>query len=188
MPASDLSSIPPRIIETPRLILREFTPDDVAGLALMYADPETMRFIGPGGTIDLEGTRASIERTIARNAEQGFGLWAVDLKPVRRLVGRCGLILWDDIDGREEMEVAYLIARDQWGHGLATEAATAIRDHAFAELGRTRLISMMYPANAASAAVARKVGMSYEKDVELFGHRVLLYALERAPRSGPSDP
>ena len=147
-------------------------------LARMYADPETMRFIGPGGTVDLAGTRASIERTITRNAEQGFGLWAVVLKASGALVGRCGLILWDDIDGRQELEVAYLISRDHWGQGLATEAATAIRDHALTHLGRTRLISMMYPANVASAAVARTMGMSYEKDVQLFGHTVLLYSLE----------
>jgi RimJ/RimL family protein N-acetyltransferase len=73
------------------------------------------------------------------------------------MIGLCGLILWPDIEGREELEVAYILARDAWGKGYATEAAAAVRD-----VGRTirpDLVSLIYPDNAASIRVAHKIGM-----------------------------
>jgi RimJ/RimL family protein N-acetyltransferase len=90
----------------------------------------------------------------------------------------CGLILWPDIDGRQELEVAYLLARDAWGVGYATEAAAAIRD-----LGatiRADLVSLIYPDNTASINVATKIGMHHEKDVAFRGHRLRLYRLRTA--------
>ena len=73
--------------------------------------------------------------------------------------------MWPDIDGVEELEVAYLLARSAWGRGLGTEVATAIRDHAHRELGRDRLVSCIYPENASSIRVAEKISMRYEKDI-----------------------
>jgi ribosomal-protein-alanine N-acetyltransferase len=94
------------------------------------------------------------------------------------MIGLCGLILWPDIDGDEEVEVAYLLARDAWGRGYATEAAAAIRDHALG-LGVDGPVSLIYPDNAASIRVAEKTGMAYEKDVPFRGHALRLYRLPR---------
>ena len=79
------------------------------------------------------------------------------------MIGLCGLIRWPDIDGAEELEVAYLLAPESWGRGLGTEAATAIRDHAIAELGRVDWSPASIPDNLASIRVATKIGMAYEK-------------------------
>jgi len=165
------------VIETPRLRLRELTPNDEDALAAMFADPEVMTWIGQGGVIDREGARRVVTRELANYAAHGYGEWALTLHDSDQMIGLCGLIDWPDLDGHPEMEVAYLLARDAWGRGFATEAASAIRDWAIRELGRDRLVSLVYHDNVASAAVARKLGMAWERDV-VFGEQVVaMYAL-----------
>ena len=65
---------------------------------------------------------------------------------------------------QSEVELAYLIDKSRWGEGLATEAARGIIEHARTELHLTRLICLIMPGNAASAAVAMKVGMALERE------------------------
>jgi ribosomal-protein-alanine N-acetyltransferase len=172
------------VLETERLILRHFTPDDLDDLAAIYADPDVMRYIGSGATKTREETVKVLEFAFIDNArawpdevlarkpqlrraierECSFGLWATIYKPDHKLIGRCGLLSWD-LDGREETEVGYVLAKAYWGRGIATEAARASRDYAFEKLGFDRLISLILPQNAASQRVAIKNGMSYERDV-----------------------
>lgn len=166
------------ILETERLLLRELTWDDLPDLAAALADEETMRYIGAGGARTLEQSAASMERMIASYEQLGYGLWATFYKPDGKWIGRCGIIRWE-IEGQEELEVGYLITRPYWGQGLATEAAIAIRDWGLRELNRERLISLIYPANLASIRVAEKNGMTYERQVELFGRPVSMYSLLR---------
>lgn len=161
------------MIETKRLFLRELAPSDDMAVAAMYADPEVMKFVGAGGVLELEDAQRMIERERKHYAERGWGQWATVERATGRLVGVCGLILWPDIDGAEELEVAYLLAKPYWGKGYATEVAAAIRDQAL-EL-RPDPISLIYPDNAASIAVAKKIGMTHEKDVPFAGSTIGLY-------------
>ncbi len=163
------------MIETERLVLRDLEPDDEDALAGMFADPEVMRFIGRGGVLGRDVARRMIERERENYAARGWGQWAAVERDGGRFIGVCGLILWPDIDGREELEVAYLLARDAWGVGYATEAAKAIRDVGVTV--RPDLVSLIYPENVASINVARKVGMAYEKDVPFQGQQLRLYRL-----------
>src|SRR5438045_477028 len=166
------------ILETDRLILRQLEWDDLDALAAIMGDGEVMRFIGNGEPRTREQTRRvmgfwiedarrawdattleklpQLARAIERDAH--FSLWATVYKPQGRLIGRCGLLAWD-LDGAKETEVGYLLARDYWGHGLATEAAQGIRDYGFERLGMTRLISLIRPENVRSQRVAIKNGM-----------------------------
>jgi RimJ/RimL family protein N-acetyltransferase len=98
-------------IETPRLVLRELEPTDEDALAAMFSDPEVMRWIGTGGVRTREDARGVIARERARYAERGWGEWATCLRDTGETIGLCGLILWPDLDGAEELEVAYLLAR-----------------------------------------------------------------------------
>jgi RimJ/RimL family protein N-acetyltransferase len=164
------------ILATARLQLREVTPADVDALAAMFADPEVMAWIGSGGVRHRDAARAVIERERSNYAEHGYGEWALTLQGDDEMIGLCGLIDWPDVGGAPETEIAYLLRRDVWGRGYATEATTAIRDHARGALGRDRLVCLIYHDNAASAAVARKLGMAHERDVEMFGHTLAMFA------------
>ncbi len=164
------------VIETPRLVLRELEHNDLGTLAELYADEDVMRYIGTGGARPREAAARYLERQRALYRERGFGEWATVLWETGDMVGLCGLIVWPDIDGAEELEVAYLLARSAWGRGLATEAAAAIRDHAAGELRRDRLVSCIYPAHTASIHVAEKIGMRHEKDIDHEGLLMSVYA------------
>ena len=165
------------VVDTPRLYLRRLRLDDLGTLAEMYDDEQTMRYIGTGGVRTREQTRQRLEDHIATEARHGFGFWATVLKSTGVMIGRCGLIR-RQIEGREETEIAYLVARAYWGQGLATEAARAVRDYGFDTVGRGRLISLIHERNLGSKAVARKVGLVYEQDVEVKGLLVELHAME----------
>ena len=169
------------MIETERLVLRELEPADLDALAAVFADPEVMRFIGRGGVLDRDVARRIIEREREHYAERGWGEWATVEHGTGRFIGLCGLILWPDIDGNEELEVAYLLARDAWGVGYGTEAATAIRDVGVTI--RPDPVSVIYPDNIGSIRVATKIGMTYEKDVTFEGNQLRLYRLAADGRS-----
>ena len=171
-----------QIVETPRLILREFLIDDVDALARVLSDPETMRFYP--APLDSAGVEQWIARNLRRCAANGHGLWAMVLKANGELVGDCGLTI-QDVDGANELEIGYHVRRDLWGQGLATEAARMCRDYGFARLSVDRLISLIRPENLASRRVAEKNGMVVWKEVVRVGVPHLVYAVRKDPSGKP---
>jgi RimJ/RimL family protein N-acetyltransferase len=178
-------------IETERLLLRPLSPDDLDSLAEFYGDPDVMRYIGPGEAIDRELSRQSLERMMASFEAEGYGQLGVDRKEDSVFMGRCGLLLWDtatwtptrttDSQGPVATEVGYLLGREFWGQGYATEAAVAVRDWAVENLDIERLIALIQPGNDRSAGVARKLGMEPDGEVEIFGNHAIVYALGKRP-------
>ena len=156
----------PNVIETERLALRRLTLNDLGALAAIYADEDVLAY---------EQTKEELEWIInIYYGQYGFGLWATTLKETNEFIGRCGLP-WT-IDGREEVEVAYLLAKEHWGRGLGTEAARAILAYGFGELHLSRLICLIDPANEASVTVAMKIGMSLEREADIDGEPTLVYS------------
>jgi ribosomal-protein-alanine N-acetyltransferase len=166
------------ILQTHRLILRQLTIEDAPDLFRIYSDPLTMRFMGPPPA-SVEAEAANIERHI-RNSYQrwGYGLWAVELSQTGSLIGWCGLLRCE-LDGKPETEISFLIDRQQWGDGYATEAAAAVVQHASGTLRIDRLLAFIMPANIASARVVQRVGFrpAGQTDYKKFG-RVDLYVKE----------
>lgn len=164
------------ILETSRLILREFVSDDLDALAAVISDPETMRYY------PVPFDRAAVEEWIERNRRRyhadGFGLWAMVLKSSGELIGDCGLMR-QSVDEASEVEIGYHTRRDLWGQGFATEAARACRDFGFAHLPVNRLISLIRPENMQSRRVAEKNGMRVVKQVIWRGLEHCVYAVER---------
>jgi [ribosomal protein S5]-alanine N-acetyltransferase len=194
------------VLETDRLLLRPLTMDDLDALATIYADAEVRRFF-PEGTLSVEETREELEWFIdVYDGRYGFGLWATIHKDSAAFIGRCGLLPWrvirsepgrlaldhadefPDEEAAYEVELAYLLAKERWGQGLATEAARAIVDDAFGRLRLPRLICLVDPGNGASLKVARNVGLEPDGDVELEGEVFPLYSIsaERARIAGGS--
>lgn len=156
------------VLQTSRLTLRHFTPADADALQAVLGDAEVMEF-GPE-VRSADEIALWIDRQQQRYADQAFGLWAVVPGDGEQAIGYCGLMSYPDINGSPEVELGYRLARAHWGRGLATEAATAVRDLAFDAMKLDRLIALIDPANARSIRVAEKVGMSYEADVVLPGY------------------
>jgi ribosomal-protein-alanine N-acetyltransferase len=176
----------PNVIETERLALRRLTMNDLDALAAIYADADVRKYF-PEGTLTYEQTKEELEWIInVYYGQYGFGLWATTLTETNEFIGRCGLLPWT-IDGRQEVEVAYLLAKEHWGRGLGTEAARAILAYGFGELHLSRLICLIDPANEASVKVAMKIGMSLEREADIDGGPTLVYSADRARLSPASD-
>ncbi|MBE7471715.1 MAG: GNAT family N-acetyltransferase [Anaerolineae bacterium] len=173
-----MTDLQTNILETERLSLRRLTPDDLDALFALYRDPEIRRYF-PEGTQTYEETKEELEWIIeVYYGRYGYGLWATIYKETGEFIGRCGLLPWT-IEERQEVEVAYLLDKRYWGQGLATEAAAAIRDYAFAHLPISRLICLVDPENEASRRVAQKIGMTLEKEMILDGTPALVFAMDR---------
>lgn len=175
------------ILETDRLTLRRLEPGDLDALFALYSDPETRRYF-PDGTRTHEETKEELEWFLnghPRHPE--LGLWATVERSTGAFLGRCGLLPWT-IDDREEVELAFLIDKSRWGEGFATEAADGIVRYATDTLRLTRLICLITPGNDASVAVARKIGMSFEREhTDEFG-LCHIYARTLAPNRERRNP
>jgi ribosomal-protein-alanine N-acetyltransferase len=151
--------------------------DDVDALLLVFSDPKVMQSFG-GVLFD----RSMMERWVRRNLDHqdrhGYGLFSLIHKESDELMGDCGLEHME-VDGRPEVEIGYDIRSDYWNRGLATEAATAVRDFAFETARLPRVISLIRPTNVASKRVAEKVGMAPEKEIVRGDSPYWVYALSR---------
>jgi RimJ/RimL family protein N-acetyltransferase len=165
------------ILQTPRLLLRELTPRDADAVAQVLSDPETMRHYP--APYDRAGVEQWIERNRQRYQNDGVGLWAMELKQTEEVIGDCGILL-QQVEGERFYEIGYHLRRDQWHQGLATEAAIACRDWAFAHLKTNRLISLIRPENLPSRRVAERNGMTLWKEVTWRGLPHCVYSIERA--------
>ena len=164
------------ILETERLVLRRLQVSDVDALVSLWSDPDVTEFMG--GPRDAERIRLLFLEGAADPLAETYDLWPLIEKKGGIVIGHCGL-LDKTVDGREEIELVYVIEKNSWGQGYATEIARALRDHAFAALRLTRLISLIEPENAASEHVAQKVGMCLEKEiVRPGGETRRVYAIE----------
>jgi RimJ/RimL family protein N-acetyltransferase len=168
----------PLPIETKRLVIRSFTPQDAPALhERVFGDPEAMKFIPRGASPSLDRTRASVERFMRHEREHGFGLWAVELKEKGQLIGDCGLFLVQGVG--PEVEVAYHFGKDWWGHGYATEAATACLAFGFKECGLGEIIAICYPEHIASRRVMEKAGMKYVGPARYYDLDLVKYVKHR---------
>jgi RimJ/RimL family protein N-acetyltransferase len=151
------------ILETERLTLRHLEAGDLDALCRLYSDPEIRKFF-PEGTLTVDETREELEWFQGGHPDRPeLGLWGTVDRRSGAFVGRCGLLPWT-IDGKAEVELAYLIDKSRWGEGLATEAARGIVQYSRSQLGLNRLICLIMPGNAASVAVAIKAGMAFERE------------------------
>jgi ribosomal-protein-alanine N-acetyltransferase len=176
-----------KILETRRLFLRSLEAEDLDSLFALYRDPEICRYF-PDGTLTYEQTREELDWFLQGGdpAHPELGLWATIHKETGRFIGRCGLIPWT-IEGREEVEVAYLLAKDHWRRGLGAEIAGALVHHGFERLQLSRLIALIDPENLASIRTAEKAGFRFERRIDHEGSPCSLYAIARGLRAPSPD-
>ena len=147
----------PRVIfETPRLLGRLITPEDVDELLAVYGDADAMRWVGDGRPLDRAQCARWVDVTLGNYASRGYGMTALVERGTGAVVGFCGLV---HPGNQPEAEVKYALKREHWGRGFATEAVRAILSYGRESFGLTRIIATVAPENTASRNVLLKAGM-----------------------------
>ena len=172
---SETSIGPSRAIETNRLRLRMLRASDVDNLAVMFSDPDVMRYVGNGQPSDRSEAERAYTSIIAHWQQHGFGRWATEDKRTGEFVGYGGL---RSLFGTPE--VVYHLVRKHWGRGYATEMASAFIKYGIEEKGFEKFVAICKPGNSASIHVMEKLGMHFEKKTSYYGIEVVQYGITAA--------
>ncbi|MDO4500628.1 MAG: GNAT family N-acetyltransferase [Erysipelotrichaceae bacterium] len=149
------------IIETERLILREYRLEDFNDLYAIVSDEETMRHYPK--PFDKEKTLNWIKWNLDNYKKYGYGLWAIVLKETDEFIGDCGITI-QNIDNELLPEIGYHINKKYWKKGYAKEAAKAVCDWVFNNTSYDRVYSYMKYTNEPSYRTAMAIGMKKVKD------------------------
>ena len=149
------------LLETERLILRYFTPEDAEHIFKLHNDKDVMKYIPHKQPLNVPMEKC--EKFINLCVEQydrkpGYGLFAAVKKDTREFIG------WNEInnlDYTDDIEIGYRYFKNYWGKGYATEASTALVDYGFSQLNLEKLVGVAMPGNKASLRVLEKIGMKY---------------------------
>src|SRR5258705_4502698 len=160
------------LIETDRLRLRLFRPEDLDDLAGMFSDPEVMRYVADGKPAGSDVAEKALRSVIDHWRRHGFGRWAAEDKQTRQFVGFGGL---RSLFGMPE--VVSHFAPTHWGKGLATELARASLRYGFEEHHFERIVAIAKPENTASIHVMEKIGMQSQMHTSYYDIDVVQYAL-----------
>ncbi|MFE3993432.1 GNAT family N-acetyltransferase [Streptomyces goshikiensis] len=168
-------------IRTPRLLLRRWSDDDLVPLSEINADPEVMRWIGDGSTLDLDRTAEDIERFEDEWDEEGFGPFAVELLASGELIGVVGLSVPEWLpEVLPAVEITWRLGRSYWGQGYASEAAQATLEFALQDRGLDRVVAINRAGNDDSENVIRKLGMEPDRDTTdpQHGHLLQVHTID----------
>jgi len=155
------------IIETDRLLLREFTEDDAPLLYELNLDPEVIRFTHDPLTNVEHAKKVLIEVILPQYVSYDHGRWAVHVKSNLEFIGWCGLKYLSDTN---EVDLGYRFMKRFWGNGYATEAALACIAYGFARLNLHRIVGRALPGNLTSIKVLEKCGMKYLREEVMHGY------------------
>jgi len=145
----------------------------------MYADPEVMRHIGDGRTLNRWETWRAIAASLGHWVLRGYGQWVVEEGDTGAVCGRAGLY---NPEGWPGLEVGYALARDHWGKGYATEAAGRALRYAFEVLGVETAQSLILPENRRSIRVAERLGGIRDGSVDVVGKEALVFRYSTSSR------
>ncbi len=191
-------------METERLVIRAWTPDDAEDAFRMYGDPEVVKFLTGVVEESVETQRALLQRIAAAYGliGRGFGSFATVSKETERVIG-CAMLkplprsedwtAWVEFrDGLateagvralppvHEIEVGWHLARSAWGSGFATESARRMMQYGFDELGLEEVSAVVFKDNRRSVKVAERIGMTKVGPTDRFyGLELDLYRMDR---------
>lgn len=164
-------------LTTRRLMLRGFTEQDAEPLCRILSQDGVLRYFPNSNPPALERIQNMIAHQRAHWKEFGYGRWAVVLRTGQTCIGWAGLEFLPEMN---EAEVAYLLSKDYWGQGLATEAALAAVQYGFETAGLARIVGIVHVENVASRRVMDKLGMSLLDQANLWGMECYRYSMSRA--------
>ena len=154
------------MIETSRLILRDWSEGDIEPFLRHTNTPAVMRWLG--GVKSLAEQSEAIGRIMRWQAGRGFTFWVVERKADSALLGFCGIKIADTpgspIEGVHE--IGWRLREDAWGQGYAKEAAIASLDFAFGTLGADRVVALTFTPNEASWGLMERIGMTRRPELD----------------------
>jgi [ribosomal protein S5]-alanine N-acetyltransferase len=157
-------------LETDRLLIRPWTPEDRPVFTAIMSDPDVTRYVHRGEPYTEEEIDQFFARQAKQLAEHGMCMGAAVEKSSGRVVGLSGT---QPLGTTGDLEIGWIFAKDTWGRGYATEAGAAAMRHVLEVLQRPRVVAIIDTPNEPSKRVAARLGMTYEArytGVEL-GHR-----------------
>lgn len=158
--------------------MRSFRPEmDIDAMFAVYGDPEVMRFIPGGALADEAAVRSLLVAYADAQQRRGFSSWAVVDRASGRVIGDAGFGMFAPTG---DVELGYTLARDRWGHGYATEAASACLAAGLAELSAPRIIALVDEENEASLRVPERIGMTRVETIQAHGRAHVLFAASRS--------
>jgi RimJ/RimL family protein N-acetyltransferase len=157
------------LLRTERLIIRDWTDDDVAAALTVYGRPEVARWLTPAvdQVRDIDDMAKLLQRWMAesREGEAGLGHWAITLAEDGTLIG--GVSLHPLPVGEQDVEIGWQIAPDHWDHGYGTEAGDGVIRRAFS-LDIDEVFALARPANERAEAAARRLGMTWVGETDKY--------------------
>ena len=154
-----------KVLETDRLVLRRITTDDAEFLLRHLNDPSFHRFIGDRGVRTVEQARQYIrERALSSYERFGYGIYLMELKESGEPIGTCGLI---HREGMDDVEVGFALLPPYWSRGYAFEAAQAVMEYGYGELGLDRIVAIVNPGNVRSFRLLEKLGLRFDRAIRL---------------------
>ena len=163
------------MLESERLLFRKITAYDFDDLAVMLRDPDVMA--AWEHTFTDEQIQKWICDQTSRYKKEIVGYFAAICKETGEFVGQMGL-MWNDIDELRVMEIGYMLKRQYWGMGYATEGAAALAQFAFTMLGIKKVYASIRPENHLSIRVAERIGMKAEGSfIKLYNGKEMVHII-----------
>jgi RimJ/RimL family protein N-acetyltransferase len=154
-----------KIIETERLILRQFTVDDAEFVFELVNEPGWIQNIGDRGVRTIDDARQFIADKLAASYERfGFGLYLVELKETGAPAGMCGLVKRDSL---EDVDIGFAFLEKFQSKGYAFESAAGVMDYAQKTLGLKRIAAIVAPHNQGSIKLLEKLGLRFERMIKM---------------------
>ena len=164
-------------IETERLLLRTYQPDDLETVYQLCSDPDITRFFPDYYTVKKEDVLTSLPRRFEKWRANHFGQFGVFEKNSAKLIGYCGL---QYLDRTSEVEVYYGFFKKYWKRGFAAEAAKAILRFGFEEINLEKIVAVTNPENVSSQKVLLRLGMTRGENRKVYLVDATYFTLLRA--------
>jgi RimJ/RimL family protein N-acetyltransferase len=162
-------------LETKRLLLRQWRPEDIDPYIEICSDAQVMQYLTGKAFNRLQSWR-HMAFLMGHWQINGFGHWAVEEKNSGQLIGRIGFLQPTDWPG---FEIGWTLAKNSWGKGYATEGATKALEHAFTKMNKSQVISIIHPNNEPSKKVATELGETYSHDITLSNIKVQIWSIDK---------
>lgn len=161
------------ILETERFVLRELDLNDAKSFYDLNANPNVIKYTGDSAFKNIE----EAEQFLVNYQDyklNGYGRWVVITKATNKFIGWCGLKL-----NENETDIGFRFFEEEWNRGYATECASACLNYGFEKLKLERIIGRAMKENIGSIKVLQKIGLKYDRDIELDGCEAVVYKIEK---------